>query len=37
VLVKKLTRLHNDTLLRRESEYAARLSQAPISGDIELF
>lgn len=37
VLVKKLTRLHNDTLLRRESEYAARLSEAPVSGDIELF
>ena len=37
VLVKKLTRLHNDTLLRRESEYAARLTQAPISGDVELF
>ena len=37
VLVKKLTRLHNDTLLRRESEYAARLTEAPVSGEIELF
>jgi chemotaxis protein CheD len=37
VLVKKLTRLHNDTLLRRETEYAARLTEAPASGDIELF
>ncbi len=37
VLVKKLTRLHNDTLLRRESAYAARLTEAPISGEIELF
>jgi chemotaxis protein CheD len=37
VLVKKLTRLHNDTLLRRETEYAARLTEAPSSGDIELF
>ncbi|MDP2824715.1 MAG: chemoreceptor glutamine deamidase CheD [Sulfuritalea sp.] len=37
VLVKKLTRLHNDTLMRRETEYAARLTKAPVSGDIELF
>ena len=37
VLVKKLTRLHNDTLVRREKEYAARLTEAPASGDIELF
>jgi chemotaxis protein CheD len=37
VLVKKLTRLHNDTLMRRESEYAARLTEAPVAGDIELF
>jgi len=37
VLVKKLTRLHNDTLMRRETEYAARLTEAPVSGDIELF
>lgn len=37
VLVKKLVRMHNDTLLRREKEYAARLTEAPVSGDIELF
>jgi chemotaxis protein CheD len=37
VLVKKLTRMHNDTLLRREKEYAARLTEAPVSGDVELF
>jgi chemotaxis protein CheD len=37
VLVKKLARLHNDTLIRREKEYADRLSEAPMSGDIELF
>ena len=37
VLVKKLVRLHNDTLVRRESEYAARLNEAPVSGEIELF
>lgn len=37
VLVKKLVRMHNDTLVRRESEYAARLTEAPVVGDIELF
>jgi chemotaxis protein CheD len=37
VLVKKLVRMHNDTLVRREKEYAARLTEAPVSGDIELF
>lgn len=37
VLVKKLKRQHNDTLLRRETEYAARLAEAPVSGEIELF
>jgi chemotaxis protein CheD len=36
-LVKRLVRLHNDTLVRREKEYEARLSEAPISGEIELF
>ncbi len=37
VMVKKLVRLHNDTLVRRESEYANRLSETPLAGDIELF
>jgi len=37
VLVKKLIRMHNDTLIRREKEYAARLSEAPVSGEVELF
>jgi chemotaxis protein CheD len=37
VLVKKLVRMHNDTLLKRETEYAERLSEAPLTGDIELF
>lgn len=37
VMVKKLVRLHNDTLIRREKEYAARLTEAPLSGEIELF
>lgn len=37
VLVKKLVRLHNDTVIRREREYAERLNEGPVSGDIELF
>lgn len=37
VLVKRLTSLHNDTLARREREYAERLNGAPIAGAIELF
>ena len=37
VLVKKLVRMHNDTVMRREKEYAARLSEAPVAGEIELF
>ncbi len=37
VLVKKLVRMHNDTLIRREKEYAARLTEAPVAGEIELF
>lgn len=37
VLVKKLIRMHNDTLMRREKEYAARLTEAPVAGEVELF
>lgn len=37
VLVKKLVRMHNDTLVRREKEYAARLTETPVAGDVELF
>ena len=37
VLVKKLVRMHNDTVMRREKEYAARLNEAPVAGEIELF
>jgi chemotaxis protein CheD len=37
VLIKKLIRVHNDTLARREQEYAARLTEAPVAGDVELF
>lgn len=37
VLVKKLHRVHNDTLFRREREYKARLTTATVEGEIELF
>ncbi len=37
VLMKKLIHVQNDTLAKRESEYARRLKQKPISGDAELF
>jgi chemotaxis protein CheD len=36
-LVRKLVRMHNDTVMKREKEYADRLSEAPVTGDIELF
>jgi chemotaxis protein CheD len=37
VLVKKLMQSHNDTLVKREIEYASRLKVAPVAGDIDLF
>ncbi len=37
VLVKKLHRVHNDTLFSREREYKARLTTAKVEGDVELF
>jgi chemotaxis protein CheD len=37
VLVKKLMQTHNDTLAKRESEYASRLKKQPVAGEIELF
>lgn len=37
VLVKKLVKLANNTLYNREREYAARLTEGPVSGDVELF
>jgi chemotaxis protein CheD len=37
VLVKKLMQSHNDTLVKREIEYASRLKVAPVGGDIDLF
>lgn len=37
VLVKKLHRVHNQTLFTRETRYKARLVHSEMSGDVELF
>jgi chemotaxis protein CheD len=37
VLVKKLKVEHNDTLKRRELDYASRLKASSVSGDVDLF
>lgn len=37
VLVKKLHRVHNETLFTRERDYKDRLSGAKMAGDVELF
>jgi chemotaxis protein CheD len=37
VLVKKLMQTHNDTVAKRESEYASRLKVVPVAGEIDLF
>ncbi len=37
VMVKKLHRVHNETLFTREKDYKARLSSAAVEGDVELF
>lgn len=37
VLVRKLHRVHNDTLFNREKEYRSRLEHSKVEGDIELF
>lgn len=37
VLLKRLARMNNDTLVRREREYQERLARDDASGDIELF
>lgn len=37
VLVKKLHRVHNETLFTREANYKSKLSTAEVAGDIELF
>ncbi len=35
--VKRLDNLHNDTIVRRESDYRSHLDNKPVDGDIELF
>ncbi|MDG1751686.1 MAG: chemoreceptor glutamine deamidase CheD [Thalassotalea sp.] len=35
--VKKLDNLHNDTIVKRESDYRSSIDKASIEGDIELF
>jgi chemotaxis protein CheD len=37
VLVKKLHRVHNETLFSRERDYKDRLSGTKVEGDVELF
>jgi chemotaxis protein CheD len=37
VLVKKLTRLNNNTLVNREQDYASRLQSNQIAGAVDLF
>jgi chemotaxis protein CheD len=37
VLVKKLMQTHNDTLAKRELDYASRLKVEPVAGEIDLF
>jgi chemotaxis protein CheD len=37
VLVKKLMQTHNDTLAKREQDYASRLKVTPVGGEIDLF
>lgn len=37
VLVKKLMQVHNDTLVKREQDYASRLKTNTVGGDVELF
>jgi chemotaxis protein CheD len=37
VLVKKLRKMHNETIIEREKAYRSRLKAADIQGDVELF
>jgi chemotaxis protein CheD len=37
VRVKKLKSMHNDTIVKRESQYMDQLKVEPVQGDIELF
>jgi len=35
--MKKLKRMHNDTITKREERYLDQLKVEPVAGDIELF
>ena len=35
--VKKLKKLHNQTIITRENKYMEDIKKAPVSSDIELF
>jgi len=35
--IKRLDNLHNDTIIRRESDYRSQLDHEDVSGDVELF
>jgi chemotaxis protein CheD len=37
VLVKRMERTHNDTVLNRELSYIQEVAKAPMGGDVELF
>ncbi len=37
VRVKKLKKVHNDTIITRENEYSSRLRYSDLEGDVELF
>ena len=37
VRVKKLKKVHNDTIINRETEYGSRLHYSNLEGDVELF
>lgn len=37
VMVRKLHRVHNDTLFTREKDYRSRLGESKVEGDIEIF
>jgi chemotaxis protein CheD len=35
--VKKIDKLYNDTITRRETDYGQRIENDPVDGEIELF
>lgn len=35
--IQKLRSLHNDTIIKRETEYQQELKSAPVAGEVELF